>query len=268
MSRKFAVFTTFPEKNVYSEKMLQSLSMNWDKNVDIYAYYEGNVPNSIDRVIYRDLNECCPDLVLFKDRHKTNFAAHGKQDRGPHPNNKIKRVGIGFLWDAVRFSHKSYCVFHASSTIDADVVIWLDADTNTFAPISVDFLESLCPIDTYSSYLGRKTTYTECGFVSYNTRYQYHNDFMNCWKNLYDSDEIFNLPEWHDSFLYDVVRRNFEINYGVKNNNISKTSSGHVFINSDLGKYIDHMKGDRKKTGKSKRSDLVLPRSEDYWRSV
>lgn len=266
--RKFAVFTTFPEKNVYSEKMLNSLSQYWDKDIDIYAYYEGKKPSDIDRIIYWDLNECCPDLVRFKERHKDNLAAHGKEDRGYHFNNKVKRIGLGFLWDAVRFSHKSYCVFHASESIDADIIIWLDADSRTFAPVTVEFLESLCPNGTYSSYLGRVGVYTECGFVTYNIRHEQHKNFMQYWKNLYDSDEIFKLVEWHDSYLYDVVRKHFENVYGVVNNNISKTSKGHVFINSDLGKYIDHMKGDRKNRGKSLRTDLVTNRSEEYWKNL
>ena len=40
--------------------------------------------------------------------------------------------------------------------------------------------------------------------------------------------------------------------------------SGHPFINCILGKYFDHMKGDRKKTGKSKPSDIMITRTEAY----
>jgi hypothetical protein len=41
---------------------------------------------------------------------------------------------------------------------------------------------------------------------------------------------------------------------------------GHPFINSDLGKYFDHLKGDRKKQRKSKLGDLVIKRNEEYWK--
>jgi len=40
---------------------------------------------------------------------------------------------------------------------------------------------------------------------------------------------------------------------------------GHPLINTVLGKYIDHMKGDRKNTGKSLQKDLMVNRTESYW---
>ena len=41
---------------------------------------------------------------------------------------------------------------------------------------------------------------------------------------------------------------------------------GHPMINSDLGKYFDHLKGDRKEVGKSnKPKDLKVKRTESYW---
>ena len=39
----------------------------------------------------------------------------------------------------------------------------------------------------------------------------------------------------------------------------------HVFINSELGKYIDHMKGPRKNEGKSRSTDIYTERKESYW---
>jgi len=40
---------------------------------------------------------------------------------------------------------------------------------------------------------------------------------------------------------------------------------GHPLINTKLGQWIDHMKGDRKKLGKSKPSDIMVKRKESYW---
>ena len=49
----------------------------------------------------------------------------------------------------------------------------------------------------------------------------------------------------------------------------------HVFVNSELGLYMDHMKGKRKQTGSSARNDLRsnpnAPAdifSVDYWKKV
>ena len=47
-----------------------------------------------------------------------------------------------------------------------------------------------------------------------------------------------------------------------------QTVCKHVFINSVLGDYIDHMKGKRKIKGKSSRSDLRSKKNQDYWKNV
>jgi hypothetical protein len=41
---------------------------------------------------------------------------------------------------------------------------------------------------------------------------------------------------------------------------------GHPLINSVLGKWMDHMKGVRKEEGRSRVSDIMVNRTEDYWK--
>ena len=45
------------------------------------------------------------------------------------------------------------------------------------------------------------------------------------------------------------------------------TGEGHPLINSQWGAYLDHLKGDRKTTGKSLQRDLKVQRTESYWRA-
>jgi hypothetical protein len=40
---------------------------------------------------------------------------------------------------------------------------------------------------------------------------------------------------------------------------------GHPLINTELGKYMDHMKGDRKNDGRSNPTDIMVNRTETYW---
>ena len=42
---------------------------------------------------------------------------------------------------------------------------------------------------------------------------------------------------------------------------------GHPLINSQWGAFLDHLKGKRKDTGKSLKTDLVVERNEQYWKS-
>ena len=69
--------------------------------------------------------------------------------------------------------------------------------------------------------------------------------------DMYDNGQLFNEKEWHDSYIFDVVRLNLE-KKNCKNFNISKlglkssTDILNVFDNSVLGKYMIHFKGNRK----------------------
>ena len=95
---------------------------------------------------------------------------------------------------------------------------------------------------------------------------------------MYDEAEngIFNLIEWHDSFVFGHVLEKFKLKdnnfYDYSENIYNKTAKsgggGHPLINSILGNYFDHMKGARKNLGKSKRSDLINVRGEKYWNEI
>jgi hypothetical protein len=91
--------------------------------------------------------------------------------------------------------------------------------------------------------------------------------FLTEFQRMYDDAEngIFTLKEWHDSFVFDAVRKRFpmqELNWSAGLIN----GEGHPIINSEWGAYIDHLKGDRKDKGRSRKTDLVVQRKETYWR--
>jgi hypothetical protein len=84
---------------------------------------------------------------------------------------------------------------------------------------------------------------------------------------MYDDAEngIFKQDEWHDSFIFDVVRKHVVLNELDLSSHLIK-GEGHPLINSEWGAYLDHLKGARKSIGKSKSTDLLTPRTEAYWR--
>jgi len=83
---------------------------------------------------------------------------------------------------------------------------------------------------------------------------------------MYDDAEggIFKLMEWHDSFVFDAVRKKHSLNSLDWSGHII-AGEGHPLINSDWGAYLDHLKGARKDQGRSKDSDLKVKRTEAYW---
>ena len=103
--------------------------------------------------------------------------------------------------------------------------------------------------------------------------------FIQEFERFYEDAEngIFELEEWHDSYVsrpFPNQMKNIDNNVLDYSSNIyvntAKTGGGgHPLINSELGKYLDHMKGDRKNTGKSKKKDpMGNLRKEEYWQNA
>jgi hypothetical protein len=102
--------------------------------------------------------------------------------------------------------------------------------------------------------------------------------FLKEFQRVYDDPEsqggIFTMAEWHDSFVFDEVRKKIP-NLNQHSWSASLTDlrprpgmsmgEGHPLINCEWGAYLDHLKGGRKQLGKSKRDDLKVQRTEPYW---
>ena len=91
---------------------------------------------------------------------------------------------------------------------------------------------------------------------------------MDTWTSLYKNDTIFKELEWHDSYLFWQILKRVAPDQGVDIGKGAGAKGHHIFINSVLGDYIDHMKGKRKIKGKSSKSDLRSERKQDYWKNV
>ncbi len=263
MANEYIFVTTFNLSGyeLYGKKMLESFLANWPTNQKIIVYTENfKLDNSLttsNRVIEIDLLGIV-DLVNFKNRHANNLRANG------YVNDNKSR---DFRFDAVRFSHKVFAICDAVNKNFGKSIIWIDGDTITHTKVPDDFLTKNFPVDNFGvAYLGRIQQYTECGWVVYHTTHNLMNSFCQTFANYYISDEIFNLQEWHDSFVFDVTRKQYE-EKGMINQNITPTCiAGHPFINSILGEYMDHMKGPRKLKGRSEKSERrIKDKSIGYW---
>lgn len=267
---KIAVVTTFHAEGLqkYGQRMIDTFVQNWPKEITLHIYPEGCNPKISDhsRVTLTDLNDV-KELTTFKKKWQGVPKANGDVSTDPI-RNKRKDAGKGFKWDAVRFSHKVYAVFDCARNTNADVLFWMDADTVCHSPITLDTINKFCPPGVDLGFLGREGKYTECGLYSMNLRSPAVQNFLKEFQRMYDDAEhgIFTLEEWHDSFVFDVVRNKFRGQ--LKEYNWSKgivKGEGHPLINSEWGAYLDHLKGDRKTLGRSKDKDLKVKRTENYW---
>ena len=279
--RRFAAVTTCHDAGYrnFGRDMVASFDRHWPQDVPLYLYAEGfTAERPSARIVVRDLLEDCPGLVAFKERHKNNALAHGAERRKRIDfrirwRKRKMRLrwadwGEGFRWDAVRFSHKTYAIFDAAARCDADVLFWLDADTLFFNDMTQDVLEDLIPADCMLGYL-RRQNISECGFVAYNLRHPQIREFLADFERMYGDDKLFKEREYHDSYLFDVVRKRYE-RRGCRTYDIAEgigLTAPHVLINSRLGRYMDHMKGERKTDGTSDRKELLVDHDSDYWQS-
>jgi len=288
---KYKVITTFKptDWDRYSKKMVESVLKHWP-NADITIYFENKKPNfSHDAVTWIDIDQANVHLFKFREKYKNDPVAIGKLQEIPGGVRRSPRLetegGLdakkeSYLWNAVKFSFKVSCVTHAVKTYtDYDYVIWLDDDTYTFRDVPLDFLKNICPKDTLVTYLGRENDrgsnkYPECGLVGYNMNHELAQNFVLDWEGLYKSSKIFELLEWHDSYVFWHMTKEYRKNYNAKVHDIGykKGVKGHhVFVNSELGHYIDHFKGDRKDAGASTKDDIrKTPELNDidYWNKL
>lgn len=259
--------------NKYGKKMIESFDKNWPEDIFLIVttedhdlavelmnvwFYDKERPNRIVPV-YLSPVEASP-LFDFIERNRSRT----------HQDND-KELTFG----AIRFAPKSFTIYEFGSNprnINRfHYFIWLDADVVTHAPVTHEFLSQFLDPDSFASYLGRSDNYPECGFVVYNGQHPKTTDFFTEWKNLYLDDTLFNLAQWHDSYVFDHLRRKYEAE-GVRFHDITPWGRGydHVFINSPLGTVMDHMKGGRKDAGKSYARDFIHPGAEpdvEYWKN-
>ena len=263
-----SVVTTFHKKGyeLYGKRMIETFLKNWPQEIKLYVYAEDcNVTESAPNLIVRDLHEASPELVKFKNTWKGIPKANGDVSNDP-VRSKRKDAGKGFKWDAVRFAHKVYSIFSCANECNTDWLMWMDADTVCHSPIDYEKIRTFCPKNTELCFLGRENKYTECGLYSINLTKPNAQAFLKEFQRVYDEAEegIFQMAEWHDSFVFDEVRKRFkliELNWSA---GLIK-GEGHPLINSEWGAYLDHLKGGRKQLGRSKPQDLRVKRKEGYW---
>ena len=283
MSKAITVVTTFHPAGLskYGQRMIDSFALNIDKRIKLLVYAEDCKPVNPDpsRIEILDAKAALPKLNAFKSTWGHIPKANGDITNEPQRHTR-KDWMKKFKWDAVRFANKTYAVYDAVQR-SKDWCVWMDADTYVHSPWTYEDFAAQLPDNAWITYVGRgkgSQTWPECGFYGMNMNHPMCIQFLKEFERFYeDADNgIFELEEWHDSYVFGHIlnlMRNIDPNVHDYSENIyvqtAKTGGGgHPLINSDLGKWIDHMKGARKDDGHSKRKDLMGNRNESYWNEI
>jgi hypothetical protein len=275
------VVTTFHKEglDLYGQRFLDSFAENVEVKVKLLVYAEDCNPinPNPDQITILNAEEALPKLNAFKARWKDDPKANGippEHIKARRPRDWHKK----FKWDAIRFANKTYAVYDAC-TRSKGWCIWMDADSYIHSPWKHKEFKKLLPENSWITYVGRgkgSQTWPECGFYGMNLNHPVCHDFLREFERYYEDAEngIFTLEEWHDSFVFGHLLNKYKKDFPTVLDysadmylREAKTGGGgHPLINTVLGKWMDHMKGDRKIAGKSKRSDIMVNRQEDYWR--
>jgi len=227
-NNKILVVTSFNKKlyEEYAHRFVETY--NWPFDLNIYSETLFNIKQNY-KVTKLD-NDC------------KNFVERNK-------DKKFK----DYITDGVRFCYKVYSVIQSGINSNYDILIWVDADSVFYRPLTLDFIKTnLYEEDRMMTYLGRGEHYSECGFLLWNLKHKDTQDYFKEIKKMYNEDLIYKEKEQHDSYIWDLVRKKFEKEKNTMNIDIGDKKVGHVQARSILGSLYDHTKGpERKQIGKS-----------------
>ena len=274
------VVTTFHPAGLvkYGQRFLDSFAAKVDKRIKLLVYAEDCKPNNPDptRIEIIDAKQALPKLNAFKAKWGNVPKANGDVSNEPQRHTR-RDWNKAFKWDAVRFANKTYAVYDAC-TRSKGWCVWMDADTFVHSDWSYEQFKELLPDNVYITYVGRgkgSQTWPECGFYGLNLNHPVCHEFLKEFERMYEDAEngMFLLDEWHDSYIFGEVLKQYkqfpahDYSADMYLREVKSGGGGHPLINGPLGKWIDHMKGGRKDKGKSDKKDIMVNRTEDYWRT-
>lgn len=199
-----AVVTTFPNSSwkIYSKIMLKNFVAFWPKEIPILIQTDDNL-----------LEEDIKKIIRPQDGFISGWS---KEHADFFNRNKDKDDSSDYRKQAVRFCHKVFALkFACDSALKAResgapdaprYLIWMDGDVITTAQVTFNDLIPCLPKEGDAvAYLGRKDwDHSECGWLAFDL-HSGGNEIIYGIYEKYVNDEIFNMEQWHDSFIFDEV---------------------------------------------------------------
>lgn len=240
--KKFACITTFNQDyyDQMAKQMVNTYLEFWPKEVSLYCYTEDmKLPVKADNLIEYDVYEKCnPELQTYLDYIGKHFS------RG--------------------FAYKAFAWIHACKNIDADEIIYLDADSVTYRPITMDWLNDILKDDELVAYMGvtmskgkwagSNKQHADSGIYWFNKNHSYADKFVSRYENIYTSREVNTdkerFPKPNDAYVLADCVIDAQKN-GIKIVDFHPERTAHSPLKETvLGKYFRHFKGARKKDPK------------------
>ena len=210
--RSIAAVTTMNQAyyDTIGRGMLATFCQHWPRDICLYVYTEDfnlpiQAPNIVTKDLYTEVGARLQSFLNWRGKHHTR-----------------------------KFAYKAYAWMRATETLTQDVLMYLDADTETKKAVPRSFLEGLIPEDALLAYMyARATSVDEQGqeqffdnaetcIYSFNQRHPFAPAFMQRYTDIYETREIGNSTVFrksHDTWVMTECVRLAE-QHGVRINNL------------------------------------------------
>jgi hypothetical protein len=192
-----AVVTTFAKDhiNLYGKGFVESFKANC--NYPLYIYAEDFTAEDIGCNVV-DFYTAIPEHTKFKDSIQTQISSLDKKEQ-----NRLRK--------ALRWSYKSFVIIHALENINADYIVWIDADVETVNTIPNNLIESLCGKYLMMCYPQNLDdgVHVESGFVIFNKQHPNIQAVINHYRRGYHLEQILTIKKpWDGYWLANLITTN------------------------------------------------------------
>ena len=167
--------------------------------------------------------------------------------------NKIVKFNPDPKFNAFKYSIRPFTILASLNNLPNKTknLIWTDSDLRCKNFFSSYNLKELLPDDNQIlSYIGGTTGNSDYAFIAFNLKNKNFNEFLKKIINNYITGKIFSYPVWHDTYLWDIAIQELTVlgHSYFKNLAPSPNHKGHLYLNTKLGNFFDHLKGIERKT--------------------
>lgn len=186
---KVVFVTTFAKDHIelYGKTFLNSFKKNCDHSLVIFAEDFDQTNLETDSLI--DFYSNIPEQLNFKNKINELI---------PHlltkPQNRLKK--------ALRWSYKSFVIWYALKNIDADYIVWIDADVETIDKVPSKLIKDLCKQKLIMCYPQRidGELHIESGFIIFNKQHALIDQVIDHYEIGYHHQEVLDLNKPWDGF--------------------------------------------------------------------
>jgi hypothetical protein len=217
--------------------MLRTYKTHWSSAIPMFVYNEDNFHIKINNIncMGWDLGD---EYNKFQDRQS---------------NARVKT-----------FSKKAFSIIHAMDNVQAERIIWIDADVILTDDINIQLLDLITPDDVLSTHFSvwhekDDITYHSCetGFFILNTTHPGYKEFCDTYKDIYFNDNTEGLRRFYDGEVYGKTVENMA-KQGHKMINLNPGKHKTPISRSVLAPYLTHYKASLKETADFKKIDSAL----------